>query len=1345
MDLEDINGLNIACKTGEDRTVLEICTRSPHAVFHSRKEWVRGWLVTGLHLASAAGHVECCRVLLDFGADVEAKDAYKRTPLMYAATLEVVQVLLSHKANVHARDSSGMTPLHLCAFVGQDQDKRCVGELVFAGASVNALDVSGRTPLMALMEQVGLYAPELNVGLELVRRGADANTADTFFRWTLLHHCAAHRAGRSSALPGSDVNGLLEGQRSQIIGELIELGADVDARTKKGSTALHVAVKNGQKEVLCQLIKLGANINATDDYGNSALSFAILNKRTELFNHLISAGADANTCNVDDEIALQFVAKRGYSHCAKELAKAGAQMETSDRDGNTPLLLAVKNGHIETVCALVDAGAAVDACNRHGETAVHLAAKNGLTEMVAQLVTCRAPFDTLDSMGCTPLILALKGGFSGTAHELRKAGANLESTDESGNTLLHLAVTHQGETVSDLISAGVNVQALNNAGESALLLAVNGEFTSAVNELLKADASVNVLDNGGNSLLSVASKSGNGELCCSLVHYGAKVDDTISFYKCCCNAVKADSTSMLAQLLDIGASINECNEVGGNVLFFALDHLQLRMAEWIIEHGGNVFQANVSGWTPLHLAAQLHTVSLQRRLDIVKLLLAKGADPTALTDGAETPLAIARKRGNYVVMTTLERAELAHQLIKAGGEARSPTAVAIRFGGPPGAGKSTLAQALQVTRFGSYFRYERQTDEGAANMQQRTKGINCQTFVDEDSARFTIFDLGGHGEFLATHQMFIGDGSVPVIDCVVVSALDDKLKDMALKWCSLFASRNEPVAVPWPLLLIATRADTATEQQKHAVVSAYHDVRQTFSEYFHFPCSEPIFIDARKSWDGPTIELRQVLNRLHRKLIGHDDSQVQPAICRSIEENLVALRRTTSSPVILKERFIEFMLPRVALPETVTEEIEALFDKALKYLSGYAAVLSFNQPLVQRHVVINPHWLLSDIVGRLMAEPPLPRPYVHYENGYAKTSDVVAALATKHLPGREALEMVAGLGFCLEQKSAGTVLNPSKLRGYQRDEHWRQDANMTVYAGRRLKCKGTVAIASAFFSHLQVHFYHRYLSDFNEKLPMWAGGIRLVAGQRSSAEALIEADPSNLSVDIIVRGREDSERECSNLLHSLTEETLKKAAEISPGSQLRLFFLSKLELAKFLASDSPSRLLVEYSEERVLRAIGRGEHVTDGKASSPENPDDLLLPAYFKQQSVLLDELKSEPAKPLTQSLSVQDWRVVLLRVAEVINSFDECESLAEGLQLNVRGEDIVKKLLEVDPRRLSSDVAFSLFVRWLQRGASELSTEQRRKKLIGVFRANLQRPVLCDVLHDELRAVCGGDDLQDN
>ena len=1301
----------------------------------------------------------------------------------------------------------------------------------------------------------------LDFGLELVKRGADANTTDYAGR-ALLHRCV----GKLHDCVG------LEDQRLRIISELVQRGANLDVRAKNGKTALHIATENNQKETVYQLIKLGADANAIDKHGkNKMLQLSLETNDIEVSAKLISLGADTNMSNKKSETALHCAAKAGYTDHVQELVKAGAGTEARDKHGNTPLLLSANHGHTQAVCALAAAGAAVDVSSTHEQTAVHLAAKSGHTNTVVQLVAYGAPFDSFDQMGFTPLVRAIQGGFTETANELLKAGATLEAKDKDGNTCLHHAVkTNQYELVKPLVQAGANVQALNRDGESALLLAAKLDSTVAATKLLEVDAEIDEQDNGGFTPLSVAMKRGNSELCCELVRYGAKVDGTISFFAClsnavndadagllsrlvtigvpinerdkngssilhvaltskhpklaewiiehggkvsvadalgqtplhiavangytsiatklleagasvdacdnggntplsvaskrgngevCCqpvcsgakvgdnisfitcvfNAVKARDVALLSRLLAIGASINERSKNGSSALHYAIFLGHEEIAEWIIKHGGDVSLANASGLTPLYLVAEMYT--LYDRLHLLRLLLTKGADPTAVTNRSETALDIVKKRGNHTAMAVLEKAELAHELVKAGGVVGSPDSVAIRFGGPPGAGKSTLTKTLKITRVQGLFRYESQTDEGATNMQQRTKGIKRRTFVDENSSRFTIFDLGGHGEFLATHQMFIGDGSVPVVDCVVVSALDERLKENALKWCSLFASRNQPVATPWPLLLVATRADKATQQQKNAVISVYCDVRETFSDNFLFPCSEPLFIDARKSWNELTIQLRRVLNRLHRELVDRGDSEREPAICQRIEENLPALQKTKSSPVILKEQFIEFMLPRIKLlgqtEVEVNPAIASLFDKALKYLSGYATVLFFSQSLVEHYVVINPRWLLSDIVGRLMAEPPLPGPHVLYDNGYAKTSDVVAALKTEHLPGREALEMVSGLGFCLEHKSADTVLNPSKLRAHRLNEHWYQTAIMVVNAGRRLKCKGTVAIASAFFSHLQVHFYHRYLSDYNERLPMWTGGIRVVAGQCSSVEAIIESDPSNRSIDIIVRGREGSEKECSDLIHSLTEETLRKATEISPGSQLRLFFLSKLELDKLSPAGLPSRPLVEYSEERVLHAISRAECVTDGNASAPEYPDDLLLPRHVQQRSELHDELKAEPAEPLTQTLSTEEWRVVLLRVANAVNSYDECHSLAEELQLNSRGEDIVKKLLEIDPRRLTSDVAYHLLKRWLQDGATELSTEQRRRKLNGVFRVKLHRAVLCDILNDELRAAC--------
>ena len=756
--------------------------------------------------------------------------------------------------------------------------------------------------------------------------------------------------------------------------------------------------------------------------------------------------------------------------------------------------------------------------------------------------------------------------------------------------------------------------------------------------------------------------------------------------------------------------MNEPDDSGWTALHHTTLHLQTEAVEWLLDNGASTTAQSNEGSTGLHYAIQAASAGGRRQVEIVRSLLGKGADPTTENSHKRTPAHLAKTMNRQAIASLFEHTQLVKDLILAGGEATRPDAVALRFGGPPGAGKSTLTGALCVTRRKGRFRYESGADSGSINVHQRTKGINCQLFVDENSAKFSILDLGGHGEFLATHQTFIGAGTVPVIDGVVVSALDDDLENTVFKWCSLFASRNQPTDTPWPLILIATRADKASEAHTHQVLQVYAEVKQRFNEYFRLPFDEPFCIDARKSWSSLTIALRQALTKLHNELLKQDQSPRQPAICQNIVRHLPALRQETHPPVVTKDTFLNFMEARIGRRRGVLTPEETiswknLMDKALRSLSGFTTVLSFSQPLAQDYVVIEPRWLLSDIVGRLMSEPPLPGPYIAYNNGYAEKKAVVKALDTKHLPGGAAFEMVANLGFCLEQRTTDEVLNPSKLCGYRRDEHWRRDASMVVNEGRRLKCKGIVAIANAFFPHLQVHFYHRYLTDYKEKLPMWSGGIRLVAGLRSSAEALIETNPANSYIDIIVRGELGSENDCAKLLFELTEETLQKAAELSPGSQLQLFYLSRMELDELSPEGLPSKPCVEYTEESVLHAVKHHLRITDGKASrKPEDPHSLLL------------WLPPAPLAPLSRSVSEQDWRIVLLQVAKAMNSFDECTCVAETLSVSDRGEDIVLQLRSQDPHRLPPEIAMKIFERWLRRGASQLATDERREVLHRLF-----------------------------
>ncbi len=69
--------------------------------------------MTPLHEAAAMGHLEVARLLLERGADVNAKNKHGFTPLHFAAGIghtDVAKLLLEHGADVNAKDEHGRTP-----------------------------------------------------------------------------------------------------------------------------------------------------------------------------------------------------------------------------------------------------------------------------------------------------------------------------------------------------------------------------------------------------------------------------------------------------------------------------------------------------------------------------------------------------------------------------------------------------------------------------------------------------------------------------------------------------------------------------------------------------------------------------------------------------------------------------------------------------------------------------------------------------------------------------------------------------------------------------------------------------------------------------------------------------------------------------------------------------------------------------------------------------------------------------------------------------------------------------------------------------------------------------------
>jgi len=73
---------------------------------------------------------------------------------------------------------------------------------------------------------------------------------------------------------------------------LVEAGADVNARNRRGQTALMVSAQKGQASVVRFLIDRGAELNHTAKYTLSALMLAVINGHVETVQLLTDAGAD---------------------------------------------------------------------------------------------------------------------------------------------------------------------------------------------------------------------------------------------------------------------------------------------------------------------------------------------------------------------------------------------------------------------------------------------------------------------------------------------------------------------------------------------------------------------------------------------------------------------------------------------------------------------------------------------------------------------------------------------------------------------------------------------------------------------------------------------------------------------------------------------------------------------------------------------------------------------------------------------------------------------------------------------------------------------------------------------
>jgi uncharacterized protein len=290
---------------------------------------------TALHLAAVAGRADSCELLLARAdSSIHAKNENGWTALMHAAArgcLDVVQMLLQYGADVNVRDAKDRPLFAAC----KCNDADVAACLIEAGADVNAVDSDAECALLAAVQSNSSALVRL-----LLDSGADIKATG------LAGHNALFRAVTFGHVPMMEI--------------LVRRGLKLTAVDSTGSTLLMLAVSGGQKLVAEWLLERRAAVNAVNEEGYTALHVVNINRfdaDAAVIKLLLAHGADVHVRAKLGSTALNAAAHVGYCPCVKVLLAAGADVNSGDCNSLTSLQMAVTENHSAVAQLLLEHGA----------------------------------------------------------------------------------------------------------------------------------------------------------------------------------------------------------------------------------------------------------------------------------------------------------------------------------------------------------------------------------------------------------------------------------------------------------------------------------------------------------------------------------------------------------------------------------------------------------------------------------------------------------------------------------------------------------------------------------------------------------------------------------------------------------------------------------------------------------------------------------------------------------------------------------------------------------------------------------------------------------------------------
>ncbi|RZC41502.1 Ankyrin repeat domain containing protein [Asbolus verrucosus] len=306
---------------------------------------------TALHIAVKQDEEDLVEMLVRKGARIDVVDNEGDTPFdvgFHRGNIVCAEGLLNFDnfdVNKHSCQQ-GKTLLH---YAVAENSLEFAEWLIRNGASINATDIDGYTPLHRAFKQDSQEMAQLL--LKKCNRSIDFHVVDQKSQENVLQ-CAA-----------------------QCSPALVEL-----------------------------LLKSGASARATSQDGSTPLDCALEEENAQVFELLLEELDDdvVHMTERDGRTVLHIAAAQGCVNLARVLLRKGASINEADRSGCTPLDNAAQKGHLDILELLLEKDrnfVAVNKSDHHGRTLLHLAVEEDNLDMVELLVRKGARIELVDENG----------------------------------------------------------------------------------------------------------------------------------------------------------------------------------------------------------------------------------------------------------------------------------------------------------------------------------------------------------------------------------------------------------------------------------------------------------------------------------------------------------------------------------------------------------------------------------------------------------------------------------------------------------------------------------------------------------------------------------------------------------------------------------------------------------------------------------------------------------------------------------------------------------------------------------------------------------------------------------